>query len=160
MTSSASDSCPTDLTGNYEYPHLIVPVNSSSPDTAYGTQYFGTVSSTVSTAFNFDIPSSDTGKTCSLVFLFPKKADLETSNYTFSGDGKIDFAKLSETVSQSTTYNNLPSVSQDLGEITISEGNSYVVSTFSCPAGETVSYEMKSAGSTYLNFFEDYNPSP
>ena len=159
-TQSSSASCPTDLSGDYEYPHLIIPVNSSTPDTAYGTQYFGTVSSTVSTIFNFDIPSSDSGKTCSLIFLFPTKAELETSDYTFSGDGKVDFSWLESAASQSTTYNNVPSVKQDYGDFTVSPGNSYLISTFSCPAGQTVSYEMKEAGSTYLNFFEDYNPSP
>ncbi|KAJ5799059.1 uncharacterized protein N7518_001127 [Penicillium psychrosexuale] len=160
-TGSSSSSCPTTLTtGSYEYPHLIVPVDSSSPDTAPGTSYNGTVSSTISSAFNFDIPSSDSGKTCSLVFLFPELQDLETSSYSFSGDGKIDFAKLSSAVDESTTFNNLPSVSQDLGDITVSPGNSYVISTFSCPGGQTVAFEMKNSGSTDLNFFEDYNPSP
>ncbi|OQE37977.1 hypothetical protein PENCOP_c009G00674 [Penicillium coprophilum] len=160
-TESSSGSCPTTLTsGNYEYPHLIIPVDSSSPETAAGTSYNGTVSSTVSSVFNFDIPSSDSGKTCSLVFLFPELQDLETSSYSFSGDGKIDFSKLSSAVDESTTFKNLPSVSQDLGDITVSPGNSYVVSTFSCPAGEKVTYKMENSGSTDLNFFEDYNPSP
>lgn len=159
-STGASSSCPTDLSGDYEFPHLIVAVDSSSPDKAAGTGYNGTITSSVSSAFNFDIPSSDSGKTCSLVFLFPKLEDLETSSYSFSGDGKIDFAKLSSPVSSSTNANNLPSVAQDLGDITVSPGNSYVVSTFSCPAGETVAYEMKNAGSTDLNFFQDYNPSP
>ncbi|KAJ5383012.1 hypothetical protein N7517_000923 [Penicillium concentricum] len=160
-TESSSGSCPTTLTsGSYEYPHLIVPVDSSSPDTAAGTSYNGTVSSTISSAFNFDIPSSDEGKTCSLVFLFPELQDLETSSYSFSGDGKIDFAKLSSAVEESTTFNNMPSVSQDLGDITVSPGNSYVVSTFPCPAGDKVAYKMENSGSTDLNFFEDYNPSP
>ncbi|KAJ5376719.1 hypothetical protein N7509_013605 [Penicillium cosmopolitanum] len=120
----------------------------------------GTVTSTVSSVFNFDIPASDTGKTCSLVFLFPKQQDLETSSFTFSGDGKIDFAKLSRAVSTSTTLSNLPPVSQDLGTITVSPGNSYVVSTFPCPSDQSVAFEMKNAGSTELKFFEDFNPSP
>ncbi|CAI7580775.1 unnamed protein product [Penicillium glandicola] len=153
--------CATTLqSGAYETPHLIVQVDSSSPDTAPGNSLNGTVTSTISSVFNFDIPSSDSGKTCSLVFLFPKLEDLETSSYSFSGDGSIDFAKLSSTVDSSTTSNTIPSVSQDFGTITVSPGNSYLVSTFSCPAGEAVSYEMKNAGSTDLNFFEDWNPSP
>lgn len=159
-TGSSSGSCPTDLSGDYEYPHLIIPVDSSSPDTAPGTSYNGTVTSSISSLFNFDIPSSDSGKTCSLVFLFPQKQDLETSSYSFSGDGQIDFAQLSSPASSSTSYSNMPSVSQDFGTTTVSPGNSYVISTFSCPAGQTVGYEMKNAGSTDLNFFEDYNPSP
>ncbi|OGE58040.1 hypothetical protein PENARI_c001G05191 [Penicillium arizonense] len=158
---SSSGSCPTNLnSGDYQYPHLIIPVDSTKPNDAAGTSYNGTVSSTVSTAFNFDIPQSYAGKTCSLVFLFPQKQDLETTDFSFSGDGKVDFAKLSSAVNNKTTSSNLPSVSQDLGDITVSPGNGYVVSTFSCPAGTTVAYEMKNAGSTNLNWFNDWNPSP
>ena len=156
----ASSSCPTDLSGSYETPHLIVPIDSSSPSNAAGTSYNGTVSNTVSTIFNFDIPQSDSGKTCSLVFLFPELQDLETSSYSFNGDGKIDFAQLSDTASQDTSYSNAPGVKQDLGTMTVSPGNSYSVATFSCPAGQSVAYEMKNAGSTNLDFFEDWNPSP
>ena len=156
----SGNSCPTNLNGQYSAPHLIVPVDSSKPDNAPGTSYNGTISSSKTTLYNFDIPQSYESKTCSLVFLFPKKEDLETSDYSFSGDGKIDIAKLSKPASESTTSSNMPSVSQDLGQITISPGNSYVVSTFSCPAGETVAYEMKDAGDTNLHFFQDYNPSP
>ncbi|OQE46379.1 hypothetical protein PENCOP_c001G00901 [Penicillium coprophilum] len=157
---TSGGACPTDLSGNYEIPHLIIPVDSSSPSTTAGTGFNGTVSSTTSTLFNFDIPAADAGKTCSLIFLFPKLEDLETSSYSFSGDGKIDFAKLSSTADSSTNFGNMPSVSQDLGTITVNPGSSYLVSTFSCPAGQAVAYEMKNAGTTHFNFFEDWNPSP
>ncbi|KAL6231512.1 ubiquitin 3 binding protein But2 C-terminal domain-containing protein [Aspergillus navahoensis] len=153
-------SCPTDLSGNYEFPHLIVPIDSSSPDEAYGTQFNGTVTPTVSTIFNFDIPAADAGKTCSLVFLFPRQEDLETSAFDFSGDGTIQFSAVETPATQSTTYNNAPQISQSLGQFTVSPGNSYTVSSFECPAGQTVGYEMSTAGSTNLEFFEDYNPSP
>lgn len=160
-TSPANNGCGTTLTsGNFEFPHLIIPVDSSSPDEAAGTKFNGKVTSSVSSIFNFDIPQSDSGKTCSLVFLFPKQADLQTSSFTFSGDGKIDFAKLSSPATSSTTFNNAPSVSKDLGTITVAPGNTYVVSTFSCPAGQRVAFEMRNAGSTSLEFFEDFNPAP
>ncbi|KKK19307.1 hypothetical protein AOCH_000614 [Aspergillus ochraceoroseus] len=159
-TSSAGASCPTNLSGEYEYPHLIIPIDSSSPNTAAGTSFNGTVSSTVSTIFNFDIPSSDSGKTCSLIFLFPKKEDLETSSYSFSGDGKVKFEALESPASSSTTFSNAPAVKQDYGELTISPGNSYLISSFACPAGQAIGFEMTNAGSTDLDFFQDYNPSP
>jgi hypothetical protein len=156
-----SNNCQTTLTsGNFEFPHLIVPIDSKSPDTAFGTQFNGTVTSTISSIFNFDIPQSDSGKSCSLVFLFPELKDLVTSSFSFSGDGQIDFAKLSKPADTKTTFNNAPSVSQDLGDITVSPGHSFVVSTFSCPAGQAIAFEMKNAGSTNLNFFQDFNPSP
>jgi hypothetical protein len=139
---------------------LIVPIDSSSPDTAAGTQFNGKVSSDISTLFNFDIPQSDSGKKCNLVFFFPEQADLQTSSFTFHGDGKINVAELSEAATTSTSFNNAPSVAKDLGEISVSPGHSFVITTFSCPAGEKVAFEMKNAGTTDLEFFEDFNPSP
>lgn len=153
--------CPTTLSsGNFEFPHLIIPISSKAPNKAFGTSFNGKVTPVVSSIFNFDIPQSDAGKTCSLVFLFPKKADLQTSSFTFSGDGMIDFAKLVKPATSSTTFNNAPAVAHDLGDITVSPGHSYVVSTFSCPAGKKIAFEMKNAGTTHLNFFQDFNPSP
>ena len=157
---SSGKTCPTNLNGEYTAPHLIIPVDSSSPDTAPGTSYNGTISSSLTTLYKFDVPQSYADKTCSLVFLFPKQEDLETSAFTFNGDGKIDFASLESPVSEETSYSNMPGVKEDYGVTTVSPDNHYVISTFQCPAGEAVSYEMKNAGSTYLDFFEDYNPSP
>lgn len=164
-TSAASTCVSTALTGtytagNYQYPHLIVPVSSTSPDTAYGTQYFGTISPNVSTIFNFDIPTSYTGKTCNLIFLLPLQSQLETSSYEFSGTGGVEFEQLSSPATTSTTYNNAPSVSSDLGEFTLTEGSSTLISSFACQAGKTVAYEAKAVGNTDLYFFQDYNPSP
>merc|ERR1712070_1213795 len=107
--------CATTLNeGSYETPHLIVPVNKDSPDESYGTSYFGQVNSTTSSIFNFDIPSSYEGKTCSVVFLFPKKEDLETANYDYSGSGSMSCDKLESAATEQTTYNNVPKVSSHL----------------------------------------------
>jgi len=152
--------CPAALTGTYEFPHLIIPVNSESPDTAYGTSFFGEVNSTVSSIFNFDIPEADSGKTCSLVFLFPLQSQLQTSSFTFSGDGQIDFSVLQDFASVTTTYANKPAIGADLGTVTVAPGNSYTITTFSCLAGKTVSFELSEAGSTSLKYFQDSNPSP
>ncbi|EPE35797.1 hypothetical protein GLAREA_05135 [Glarea lozoyensis ATCC 20868] len=155
---ASPSSCPANLNGNYQYPHLIVPVDSASPDKAAGTQYNGKVTSTISSIFNFDIPASYTG-TCSLVFLFPEQKDLETSSFTFSGNGVVDFKQLTTVASQSTTFAN-QGESKDLGTQTVTPGTSTVVSTFPCPAGQAVSYEISAVSGTDLEFFQDYNPSP
>lgn len=156
----APKQCPAALSGTYEYPHLIVPVNFASPNKAYGTSYNGEVTSTISSIFNFDIPSADQGKTCSLVFLFPEQKDLQTSSFTISGDGKVDFSSLSGDANAGTTYANQPGVAADLGVSTLAPGNSYTINTFNCPAGQTVSYKMSEAGSTSFTYFQDYNPAP
>ncbi|KAB8300131.1 hypothetical protein EYC80_000361 [Monilinia laxa] len=160
-TASSSNSCPTNLNGTYSSPNLIVPISSASPDNSYGTSYDGVVNSTVSTLFNFDIPSSYASKTCSLVFLFPTQDMLETSSYTFSGSGAIDFKQLSTTVTTSSTYNSIGSTKTDFRSKTCTPGSWTVVETFACPAGKVISFEMSAGGSnTNLWWFEDYNPSP
>ncbi|KAI9807897.1 MAG: hypothetical protein M1825_005203 [Sarcosagium campestre] len=156
----APKTCPADLSGTYEFPHLIVPVNSAHPNQAYGTSFFGEVSHEVSSLFNFDVPSSYSGKTCSLVFLFPEQKDLVTSSYTFSGSGGVDFSKLSGTADTSTTYASAPSVATDYGVTTVAPGNSYTIATFHCPAGEAVGFKLSASGDTYLHYFQDYNPAP
>lgn len=154
------DTCPTNLNGPYEFPHLIIPVDKSNPDAAKGTSYFGDINGDVSSIFNFDIPGGDAGKKCSLVFLFPEQKDLETSSFTFKGDGKLDFAKLKDAATGGTTYNNQPAKETDYGVVTVAPGNSYNIATFDCPAGERVGFEISAAGDTDLHYFQDYNPSP
>src|SRR5439155_10859759 len=92
---SPPPSCPANLNGPYEFPHLILNLDWTKPSTAPGTSYNGMVSPTVSSVFNFDIPQADSGKTCSLIFLFPTQSQLTTSSYTLTGNGAIDFCMLS-----------------------------------------------------------------
>ncbi|APA07902.1 hypothetical protein sscle_03g026720 [Sclerotinia sclerotiorum 1980 UF-70] len=160
-TTPSSTSCPTNLDGTYSSPNLIIPVSSKSPSTAYGTSYFGVVNSTISSLFNFDIPTSYASKKCSLVFLFPTQDMLETSSYTFSGSGAINFKQLSTTVTLNSTYNSIGNTERDFGSKISTPGSWTVVDTFDCPAGEAISFEMSTGGiNTNLSWFEDYNPSP
>ncbi|KAH6609020.1 hypothetical protein Trco_002366 [Trichoderma cornu-damae] len=154
--------CPANLNGPFEFPHLIIPVDKTKPNNAPGTTFFGEVSSSVSSIFNFDIPSSDGGKRCSLVFLFPQQKDLQTSSFTFSGSGALDFAWLSTPATQGTAWNNQPGKKQDFGTTTVSPGHNYVISTFDCPAGQTIAFEISAAngGGTSFRYFQDYNPAP
>ncbi|KAI9727356.1 MAG: hypothetical protein M1828_006976 [Chrysothrix sp. TS-e1954] len=158
---SSGKSCPAALSGAYEYPHLIVPISSVQADRAYGTSYNGTVSQTESSLFNFDIPQSDEGKTCSLVFLLPTKDELETSSFALTGYGGLDVKGLSKPATESTTYNSCPSKTGEVGSVKdVTPGNSYVIGSFECPAGKAVGYEVSSTGSLSLDYFQDYNPSP
>ncbi|TGJ78219.1 hypothetical protein E0Z10_g10544 [Xylaria hypoxylon] len=162
-TPGPGESCPGYLSGAYQYPHLIIPVDSSNADSAPGTSYFGEVTSTVSSAFNFDIPQSASGKTCNLVFYFPTQSQLETSSYNFTGSGVVDFSRLSTAVTASTSYSSLPSVSKSYGEQTLAPGSGYDITSFPCPAGEAIAFEISAAeGDTSTNFryFQDWNPCP
>ena len=152
--------CPSNLNGEFQFPHLIIPVSESSPNEAPGTSFNGEVTADISSIFNFDIPESYSGEQCTLVFLFPEQSQLVTSSFTFSGSGAIDFAELSSPATASTSYANMPSVAKDLGTVTVAPGNSYSIATFSCPAGQTIAFELSAVGTTSLTYFQDYNPSP
>ncbi len=155
---ASASGCPASLSGTHEFPHLIVPVNKDSPTTAGGTSYNGTFSSTVSSIFNFDIPESDSGKTCSLVFLLPTQDEEVTSAFSLSGSGGLDVAQLKSPATEQTSYSTIPTVESDLGGPTnVTPGNEYVIASGSCAAGETVSYEVSATGSLALNYFQDSN---
>lgn len=159
-SSSSATACQTGLSGAYQTPELIIPVNSASPDTAYGTVYSPSINSENSTIFNFNVPSSYSGKTCSVIFLWPTQSELETSSYTTSGSGGCSFEKMSAVATSSTTYDSMGSGSV-IGSISsASAGNSYVAWTGSCAAGTTESIMMSATGGLSLTFFEDWNPSP
>ena len=161
LPSASAGACPASLSGNYQYPHLIVPVDKSQPTKAGGTSYNGTISSTVSSIFNFDIPASDAGKTCTVVFLLPTHDKLTTSAFSLSGSGGFDVALLSSPATEQTSYSTIPSVDKDLGgPSSVIPGNEYVISSGACASGKRIGLEVTATGSLDLNYFQDYNPSP
>ncbi|KAH9890815.1 ubiquitin 3 binding protein But2 C-terminal domain-containing protein [Xylariomycetidae sp. FL2044] len=167
------------LTGAWEYPHLIIPISSAEPTRSFGTSYNGVANSTVSTIFQFDIPSSDTGKTCTAVFYLPLLSSLETSSYnltTTGGSGSLQFSRLQAgegvggvgEVNETTTYADAQAagVLETYGILKeVRPGNAYTIAEFACPAGGgSVALEMSSVpqqgSGTDLEFFQDYNPCP
>ncbi|EEQ32780.1 hypothetical protein McanMca71_003356 [Microsporum canis] len=155
----ATKNCPTNLSGAFEFPHLIIPVNSSAPKVAKGTSYYGEVSSTISSIFNFDIPTQGPNL-CTLVFLFPSVEGRPAWTYTFEGDGKVGMARLEAPANDGTTFENAPKVAAELGTSTLAAGTSTVVTSFDCPFGQRIAFKMSNAGNTNLKYFQDYGNPP
>ena len=159
--SSTAASCPAALSGDFQFPHLIIPVDKSQPDTTANTGFNGHFSPTISSIFNFDLPPSYDGRTCSLVFLFPTRDSLQTSNYTLSGTGGIEISRLVGPATERTSFNSQPAVNVTVGSIPdLQAGNSYVIASGRCFAGLRIAYEVSAIGSLDLNYFQDFNPSP
>jgi hypothetical protein len=157
---SPAKTCPGDLSGSYEFPHLIIPVDKSQPDTPQGNRFNGTVGSNKCTIFNFDINAKDAGKQCSAHFLFPEQSQLETSAYSFSGHGNLTFYWLESCVNQSTTWNNKPKVQQPWNNSPVRPGQNVHAGSHACQAGDKIAIEMCSSDDLYLDYFQDWNPSP
>lgn len=125
-----------------------------------GTSYSGIITPTTSSIFTFDIPPASAGQTCTLIYLLPRQAELQTSSFTISGSGAIDFSRLAVAASLQTSYANAPPVADDYGVTVVAPGGAYTIASFACPAGQAISFEMRSEGGTVLEYFQDYNPSP
>ncbi|KAK0106935.1 hypothetical protein ONS95_003651 [Cadophora gregata] len=165
---STAAACPTDISGDYQFPHLIVPTSIAMPDQPQGTQYTVWISPAASTLFNFDIPATYTGN-CSLIFLFPYMSQLDPSagKYTYSGqeqvvyqNGGLKFALLAGVANNCTTYNSTPPVAVDYGKVKILPGNKYTVAVFPCPTGKTITIEGSSASKTELDYFQNTGTEP
>ncbi|KAL8981083.1 MAG: hypothetical protein Q9177_005684 [Variospora cf. flavescens] len=158
---SGGQSCPADLSGDFEFPHLIVPVDKEHPDAAAGTSFNGHFSSSISSIFNFDFPPSLAGRTCSLIFLFPTRETLQTSDFSLSGSGGIEVTRLDGPATEQTTFNNQPPVNVTVNTIPdVQPGNSYTIGSGGCFAGTRSAYKVSATGSLDLDYFQDYNPAP
>ncbi|PGH28013.1 hypothetical protein AJ80_00268 [Polytolypa hystricis UAMH7299] len=147
-------------TGSFEFPHLIIPINSATPSVAPGTSYNGQVSSTVSSLFNFDIPYGDNNRTCNLIFIFPSEEQRPSSWYTYSGEGEVSFSLLKEPASMTTTFANAPDVDVEFGQAKLAPGHVYLVHKFECPGGQRLGVRMAGVGDVELNYFQDYTSPP
>ncbi|KAI0836188.1 ubiquitin 3 binding protein But2 C-terminal domain-containing protein [Hypoxylon sp. FL0890] len=148
--------CPGELTGQWEAPSLIVPVDSANPNKAYGASTSGKVSTTISSVFKFNVPPGDHEKMCTLVFLFPKRQNDSESESHISGSGALEFSRLDGHVGLDTTQNNLPDVARSYRRLTVAPDNAYTIESFACSGGEDV-VELSSVPGTQteLRFSQD-----
>ncbi|KAK4547136.1 hypothetical protein LTR36_001357 [Oleoguttula mirabilis] len=151
--------CPAELTDNFEFPHLIVPVDSAHPDKAYGNSLNGTVSDTMKSIFNFDIPASAAGKQCTLQFLLPALGTMETSSYSYSGKGEMAFSYITSPATKETTHNSM-ATSYKLGEFNIVPDTATTIRSHFCTPGRKLSFMMESTDGSELNYFQDSNQCP
>lgn len=153
---SALRACPGELTGRWESPRLIVPVDHAHPNTAYGKSDIGEVSSTISSVFKFSIPGDSEANACTVVFLVPDEEQHAASSeaevaFNMTGSGAVEFTRLGGNVDIKTTLNNLPDVAQSYRRLTVAADNAYTIDSFACTAGSDVVVEMASVPSSLLS---------
>jgi hypothetical protein len=154
--------CPVDLKGPFEFPHLIVPVDQTSPSTSLGNSYFGKFAPGVCSIFNFDVAPELKDSTCSLLFLFPELGKMETSSYNMTGSGNLYFFWLEKPATQLTTWENKAKGHpfQNSGPMPLKPGKKMSVYDGACPAGHRFGIQVCSDGDLSVNYFQDSNPEP
>jgi Ubiquitin 3 binding protein But2 C-terminal domain len=156
--------CPRDLpVGNFEFPHLIVPISKANPDRAYGISYDGIITpGDMASIFQFDIPAYRAGQNCTLEFLFPSQSQLTTSSYTYQGPGTFEFSGYAagSAATAYTTYNQQPPVGPypPFPPIHMEPGNAYTIDVGPCVPG--VVGGLTGSNDTTLIFFQDYGTCP
>lgn len=165
VSSPSVVACPatahTDALGSKNYPRVITPVSSTSPQTVYGPQYFGSVGGGNSTIMTFDY---ETAGTCTLEFKFPSMAQIEalngTTSYQISGSSiAVTLYQLASVASPTSDYASIPARTSAYSTV-LTPGTNSTLASFACPVGTSVSYELVATDANTLSWFEDYNPPP
>ncbi|EHY59238.1 hypothetical protein HRR83_001492 [Exophiala dermatitidis] len=159
--------CPGNLPASpdFEFPHLIIPISSSNPTTAYPNTFVPNITAgDISDIFDFDIPESRVGQTCTIQFLFPRLDQLKTSFFQLRGFGTYSFSMSAlgvGAVEGNTTFDNRPLPAYVHGfpkAVSMQPGNAYEIGSTICVAGR-ISMTMSSFDSS-LAWFQDFNPCP
>lgn len=133
-------------------PQEMVQIHETDPTTPYGLTNFGKVSringgNNVQTLMNIPIPSSASGKQCSLVFTDPTAFSGSKQMQLFTlGDNKV--------IGAQTTFENRPYRDQHIADVYVAAdsatfttyGEAFKNNDFPCPAGKTLSFELVSVG--------------
>lgn len=159
--------CPGYLpsSSNFEFPHLIIPISSRHPTTAYANTLTPFVTAgDFSAVFTFDIPEGRTGQMCTFRFFFPNETQLSTSSFRLDGVGTYSFSLSmlgAGAVAGQTTFDDQPLQSNPHGfppEIRMRPGHAYSIGQTICVPGR-ISVTMSSADSN-LTWFQDWNECP
>jgi len=163
----ARTGCPRELpAGNFEFPHYITQISKSQPDKSFGPQYNGVFTpNDISSIFSFDIPASRADANCTLEFLFPKKAQLTTSNFDYSGGGSFFWTGYNpgSCPGPQTTYNNQPAPGPfpPFPPVHMEPGNAYTIDVGPCFVGAgTCVAGLTATNDTNFWFFQDSNECP
>jgi hypothetical protein len=151
---------PINLSGPYEIPNLLVPIDWSNAGNILGKRYIAQISSTHSTLFNFNIPPEYQGKTCNLVFHVPPESQEWWHPWHLTTPGGIVFSQLEVPATALTSAGTVSSSkSGPIGAVNSLESGGHLVSSAPCEAGKILGYKADALGATDLQYFQMTSPA-
>jgi len=154
-----TDPNPPALTGPFEYPHLIVPIDQSKPTEPIGNQWIARLSPTVSSLVNFDVHEQYAGKACNLVFYLPPEPHQWWQHFALNSPGGINVSRLDQIATDKTTASNA-GPSTPVGSVPqLSLGQGHPISSAPCEAGKVVGYRIDSQNGLDMSWFQMVTPA-
>ncbi|KAJ4289619.1 hypothetical protein N0V90_010948 [Kalmusia sp. IMI 367209] len=149
---------PRGLTPPFVAPNLIVPIDSYDPSKVIGNSFTAQISSTRSTLFVFDVPSS--AKTCNLVFALPPTFDpAYIAPMQLNSLGGISVSRLDKPATAKTSASSVAGGKVVGGVPVLQPGNKYTIASGPCEAGQQVGYKADSQNGLDMNFFQMTSPA-
>lgn len=152
-------SYPVAVTGEFEAPRLIIPVDRANPSKMSGTGYNAQLSPAISSILQYEIKPSAAGKTCSLVFYMPPVFQYpEMSPAKLRSPGGINISRVSSPINGDVRAMDIGTASA-VGTIPALEpGHLYNIASGPCEAGQRINYQFDSIGGLDITWFQLTSP--
>ncbi|KAI8942304.1 hypothetical protein NX059_000383 [Plenodomus lindquistii] len=146
-----------------EFPHLLIPLQQSLPNTHFGTKFDASISYSNTTGLSsnveisFDVPDNE-ATTCRINFLINTNATKNaprlltgTAPYTFSA------SRLTPTINKDTdTWNSHPNITDYVGTYVLTEQgqvSAAYTKWFACPKGQIAQFLLYSEGPREFGYY-------
>lgn len=149
-----SANCPMSINGGFQYPQMIQKIDALNPQKPSGPASNGEICQSISTLYTFEVPDDYAGHVCELVFLVPWERH-PRDNLKFNGKGRLSFAELKDAASPDTTYANAPARLFDFGSYDVRTKSNYLVGSYKCPAGTSVTFEVSGQDGLCMSYDHD-----
>lgn len=138
-----------------DFPHLIIPLNQSAPDTNYGTQTSRIISNKVFTEISFDVRADIPATICHLNFHLNLNPTMNAPWSLEGGPFTFIIARIKPTIDKDKdTWNNYPDVLNNVANVTVGQDGNVAVEDeqFECPKGGLAQFAMWPSNNADVEF--------
>jgi hypothetical protein len=142
------------------FPHLLIPLKSGNPNTAFGTQFTGIVATGAYSEVSFDVPANVPSAICRINFHI-NTSPIKHAPWSLSGSSNYFFnvTRLEPTMNQYTdTWNSHPMEAEYVGTVHLGKDGSTSMEAgwFDCPKGQVAQFLLfpTEGKNFYLSWYE------
>lgn len=138
-----------------DFPHLIIPLNRTAPDTHYGTQTSGIISHSVATEISFDVRADIPANICRLNFHLNLNLTMSAPWSLEGGPFTFIIGRIKPQINKDKdTWHNSPAVLNYVASVAVDKNGHVAVEDgwFKCPKGGVAQFAMWPSKNTDVEF--------